>query len=1855
MPCGALLLAAALGGVAQAGELKLLRITPSGEDVPVGNQLLLSFDRAMVPLGRMERQASEIPVRITPELPCQWRWLDVQTLACNLADGAQLGLATRYQLRIDAGFTALDGSRLERGIEHRFSTETPTLQWAEVAQWTSPVRPQLRVRFSQPVARASVEQALSLDGAALQASGAYEDEDTPFYTPQGEARELWLLTPRQALRADQAYALRLRPGLRSAFGDEPGRESREVSKLQTYAAPRLLGLQCFDGKAQRQIKAGEHCTPLEGAALLFNVPMREDAAALQLSPQSPALAPAAQDEGELTPATPVNGEHEAGQVYALRLPYRLAAETDYQLRIAASLQDRFGRTLGSEQHLQFRTGARQPRLVLDHSPAVLESGVDSQLPVYVTNLDQLDTQFRAQDAQGLHEQGQQRTLVPPVRNLSFALPLDVRSMLGARSGALQGQLRSTPATDDKPKAFFAEVTPWQVQAKLGNHNLLVWITGMADGKPVSGAEVEVLDGFAAAPRAQARSDAQGLALLPGSAALDARLERQYVSVSDDKREPLYLRVRRGTDLALLPLSYEFQVDTWRASREQISEWRRQRHGHLRAWGSTAQGVYRAGDRLQYKLYVREDSGRTLEPAPAGAYTLRLIDPAGNPVEERAHLKLSDFGALDGSYTLPRSAAVGWYRFELQPEFVQDLRLEPMRVLVSDFVPAPFRVQAELQAREAQPAQRIRAELRAQLHGGGPFANAPARVVARLEAGALEPQDPLARRYQFDSWQSGGRAQSAVLDQQLHLDAQGQWRGEVEVKEAPVLVGSLQLEGSVQDDQGRMIVASAQIPYHGRDRYIGIAQQGWLQAGKPGEVQTLVVDAAGKPLSRVPYYVKIERKITKGARVKSAGNAYITRSFSQWQRVASCQGRSSAQGNVCRFTPDGGGELRAIALVRDSQNRLHESSTWMYAQGANEILWEDSPDFSLDVRPDAAQYQVGDTAKLFVKNPYPGAQALITVERYGVLEQRVQVLRGATPVIELPIKPEYLPGAYVSVTVMSPRVQAPIKDGVDLGKPAFRMGYTTLKVQDPYRELLVQVTPDASTLKPRQSLQVALRATARHASDEPVEFAVAVLDEAVFDLIRGGGDYFDPLKGFTQLDPLDLANYSLLTRLVGRQKFEKKGASAGGDGGADLSLRSVEKFVAYWNPSLKADARGSARFSFITPDNLSGWRVLAMAVTPSDRMGLGQAQIAVSKPTELRAALPAQLQRGDRLDASFTLMNREPGTRTLKVKLQASGAASAQREQSVSLKPFERRTLTLPLSIERSGSVQLTARAGDAQDEDALRVQIPVRERAANIVAADFASLTAGESYSLAIKPPPQATQLALQLDVAGSLLGNLGGAFEHMAAYPYDCWEQRLSKALMAAYYLKLRAQLPATLAWPQAEALPAQLFEDAASFQAPGGGMGFYVAEDRYQSPYLSAYTALVFAWLQQLGYPPPAAVWDKLDAYLKVQLRQDIAAPGYEHAETRAQLRAVVLAALAQHGQLDAAELRRYLPLLPRMGLFGETMLADAAAHTKGAEAVSEAAWQRLLARGQQSAANLLLRADEQDDNPWLLGSPLRANCAALSALAARHAPGEDELAAKLARAITQARGTRLWWRNTQEDLYCTRAIVDYARVYESAPLALSVRAQLGAQTLGTAQLSGGQPQARWQQAIGEQAQTLKLDTQGSGRAYASSALRYAAPPPTQPLQAGLAVRRQYYVWRAQQWQALQGPQLEVKQGEQLKIEISLDVPAFMTQLLVDDPVPAGLEPINPDLATASGFDAEALAQASPAYPYPFYHRQLRFDAVRFFAEQADAGHYRLAYLARAVASGEFAVNEIHAERLYEPDVRAEGVAQRLTVQAQ
>ena len=232
---------------------------------------------------------------------------------------------------------------------------------------------------------------------------------------------------------------------------------------------------------------------------------------------------------------------------------------------------------------------------------------------------------------------------------------------------------------------------------------------------------------------------------------------------------------------------------------------------------------------------------------------------------------------------------------------------------------------------------------------------------------------------------------------------------------------------------------------------------------------------------------------------------------------------------------------------------------------------------------------------------------------------------------------------------------------------------------------------------------------------------------MFDLLAQGRDYFDPYKGFYTVDGLDLENYSLLMRLVGRQNcMRKKGPTPAGDGGLDVTLRSVFRLsVTGIRPCAGCGGRASA-VEFEAPDNLTGWRVLAMAVTPRDRMGLGETRFVVNRPTELRPVMPNQVTEGDSFDAGFNIMNRTPQKRQLSVTLTALGVietaeGNKRREvtQTLEIEPFKRATVWLPLKTTADGLITLTARGGDALDRDGMFHTIVVQKRYRLETAATF--------------------------------------------------------------------------------------------------------------------------------------------------------------------------------------------------------------------------------------------------------------------------------------------------------------------------------------------------------------------------------------------------------------------------------------------------------------------------------------------------------------------------------------------------------
>jgi alpha-2-macroglobulin len=121
-----------------------------------------------------------------------------------------------------------------------------------------------------------------------------------------------------------------------------------------------------------------------------------------------------------------------------------------------------------------------------------------------------------------------------------------------------------------------------------------------------------------------------------------------------------------------------------------------------------------------------------------------------------------------------------------------------------------------------------------------------------------------------------------------------------------------------------------------------------------------------------------------------------------------------------------------------------------------------------------------------------------------------------------------------------------------------------------------------------------------------------------------------------------------------------------------------------------------------------------------------------------------------------------------------------------------------------------------------------------------------------------------------------------------------------------------------------------------------------------------------------------------------------------------------------------------------------------------------------------------------------------------------------------------------------------------------------------------------------------------------------------------------------------------------------VQVTAPSVRFHVALIDPLPAGFEPLNPELrGTGFADDPEAglaggrgAGVSPPWQPRWFSHQNLRDDRAEAFAAVLSAGTYDYTYLARATTPGTFVVPPSRAEMMYEPETFGRGVGETVVV---
>ena len=195
------------------------------------------------------------------------------------------------------------------------------------------------------------------------------------------------------------------------------------------------------------------------------------------------------------------------------------------------------------------------------------------------------------------------------------------------------------------------------------------------------------------------------------------------------------------------------------------------------------------------------------------------------------------------------------------------------------------------------------------------------------------------------------------------------------------------------------------------------------------------------------------------------------------------------------------------------------------------------------------------------------------------------------------------------------------------------------------------------------------------------------------------------------------------------------------------------------------------------------------------------------------------------------------------------------------------------------------------------------------------------------------------------------------------------------------------------------------------------------------------------------------------------------------------------------------------------------------------------------------------------------------------------------------------------------------------------------------------------------GGQTQNLVVGKDGLGRLYYRIGMQYA---PTDlrlpPSDNGFVVSRTYE-GASSPGDVKRDPDgtWRVKAGSKVRVRVTMVNQSRRYHVALVDPIPAGLEALNPALAVTGEIPKDPKAEAAQAKSGRYWywnrtwyeHQNMRDERVEAFASLLYDGVWDYTYVAKATTPGVFVVPPPKAEEMYSPETFGRGAGDRMIVE--
>ena len=1900
-----------------SGPLRVLDAGPVGEinQLQEANEIRVVFSEPMVALGRVPSNPTPPWIRITPAIRGTYRWSGTSILIFTPEPTTPLPSSTKFTVTIDASATSAAGRAL--GSAHQFTFTTPTLKLTS-ARWyrrgdrfDQPLV--IVLRFNQPVRPADIASHVSVRYEP-------HDSQIPILSGAARTR-MAALDPAGLRAFDaKVTAIRAVAARRDAVGvrvttdwdRQRFRPGDDLVVLETVNAPQPGGWLAIQLDAQATGAQGterppaaqrsiveldpvffvigtceSQCDPSRHNGIRFSVDVAATRFATALTVRD-VTDPAR--ELPIAPTSPVpastfdrsewHGVEDAG--FDRQPPARTWA-----LRLDPALQAADGQTLGYPWVAVVENWHERAFTSFGDGHGVWETGGGAQLPFYARNyqnvtqwiarlsLTDLVPRLAALERERFQPlppgPGTPRRLnVTPDAIQSHGL--DLSTVLSpAGTGLVWAGLRpgatiprSTPV-DREDSSTIVQVTNLGISVKDSPQSTLVFVTRLDNAEPVPGARISIVN-VGNAQLWQGTTNRDGIAMAP---ALPLRQPENWYQLA------FVVTAEKDGDVAYVSSNWNEGIMSWDFSLP-YQLW--EANDILRGSVFTDRGVYKPGEQIHVKAIVRADTANGIRLLPAGStLDIRVHDARDREVDRRS-ITLNRWSSAEWNWTVPAEATLGNYSIRAllpgteKPEgndvTVRERAGEWQRQIRGGFLVAAyrrpdFRVDATLAAEPPIAGATLRGVLDARYLFGGTMGRRPVRwsVTRALEYGvpaAIREKYP-DHAFVFGYYPRDERADNRVAGEEGTLDANGKLTIAVPSARDVDFAYRYTFEGDVEDVSRQHIANRASVVVHPAPWYIGLKRPDYFADVAAGtSVDVVAVDHQGQTVPNVTVTLSLIRMQWNSVRRAEGGGRYsweterIETPAGEWPVV------TGASTVTVRIPLSEGGSYLLRAIARDADGRTTRTETWFYGLGKGYTAWERFDHNRFTLEPEKKTWKPGEKARLMIQSPWESATALLTVEREGVKRYERFALTSTQHTVEVALTEQEIPNVYVSVLLIRGRTSNdPGQDGSDPGKPAFKLGYAELLVEDASKRLAVKVTADKAEYRPANNAKISVAVADAAGKPARSEVTLWAVDYGILSLT----DYRVPdvLRSVYQRKALQVMNEDSRQRIISRRVLTPKGATEGGGGGegALSNVRRDFRPLAFWLGSVDTDGNGRASTTVKLPESLTTYRIMAVASDTASRFGDANAEIKVNKPVTLLAAFPRFLTMGDRATFGGVISNTLPAGGTATVTIRSLDPAILQFESGVSQTFPLAGGATEPVRFDAvarmvgTARVQMTVRHNG--QSDAFEATLPVVRPApieSSAAAGDVTDQAATETLTLPAGALPGIG--GFQIDLASTALVGLGEGVRYLVDYPYGCAEQKASSALALALAADLGSAFAmGRIAPADYRARATQLLADLPKYQCTDGGFGYWPGRCVIGDVYLTGYVLHVMKVSGGLvGYKPDAEVITRALDFLETETRRP-APLQVQWMPVWSASQAFSVKVLTAYGRNQDSNITRLVQMADRLPVFSLSYLADAIATTGTRGARYDEIVRRLTNALRIEGDRAHVEELDQDALAWIWNSNVRATAIVLDGFVRR---GDAPLfVPRLVRWLLAARVDGRW-RNTQENATALESLVGYYKAFESEIPNMSGTVTLDQKTIGTATFRGRSTTAQQVRlampdlvrlvAAGAE-RDLTISRAGTGRLYYSSRVQYALAEPPPAVDQGIQVERRYerFVENGESPAAT-----SFAAGDLIRVTLTIQLTKERRFIAVSDAMPAGVEAVDSwfrttatDLARDASRTPEDNSWINRFRRGGFDHVEKYDDRVQLFATRLSEGRHEFSYLVRATTAGTFTAAGTTAEEMYTPEV--------------